>query len=244
MGRIMRSLLVSCVLFSLYLSTTAQSCAKYNFASNQVFSSCNDLPYLNSYLHWTYNPSSQTVQIAYRHSGASSSRWVAWAINPSSKGMVGSQALVAYQKSDGTIRAYTSPVTSYQTGLQEGDLSFPVSDLTATYSNNEFIIFATLKLQNLSSSVNQVWQEGPLSNDSPGMHPISGPNVQSIGTLNFLSGESGTTAGSGSVNSKIKKKNVSNHILSLLMSFFTHALFFFQFALFLFFPILGFQKFF
>lgn len=200
--------LVSCILFSVCLSATAQSCANYNFASsNQDFSSCSDLPYLNSHLHWKYSPSAETVQIAFRCTGVSSSRWVAWAINPTSHGMVGSQALVAYRKSDGTMRAYTSPVTSYQTGLQEGDLSFPVSDLTATYSNNEIIIFATLKLQNISSSVNQVWQEGPVSNDSPGMHPVSGANVQSVGTLNLLSGESGTTPGAGAMDTKIKKKN-------------------------------------
>lgn len=195
------------ILFSLLISfTSAQSCAKYNFANNNVFSTCSDLPYLNSYLHWTYNPPSQSLQIAFRRTGFSSSRWVAWAINPTSQGMVGSQALVAFQKSDGTMTAYTSPITSYRTGLQEGNLSFPVSDLSATYTNSEIIIFATLKLQNSSSILNQVWQEGPLSNDSPGMHSTTGPNVQSMGTLNLLSGESKTTT--GAVNSKIKEKNV------------------------------------
>lgn len=208
-------ILISCILFWVCLSATAQaqSCAKYNFASNQEFSACSDLPYLNSYVHWKYSPSSENVEIAFRSTGVSSSRWVAWAINPTTQGMVGSQALVAYQKSDGTMRAYTAPVTSYQTGLEEGDLSFPVSDLKATYSasNNEIIIFATLKLQNLSSSsVNHVWQQGPLSNGNPGMHPVSGANVQSMATLNLLSGESGATPGAGAVSSKLKNKNVSN----------------------------------
>ncbi|XP_027088505.2 cytochrome b561 and DOMON domain-containing protein At4g17280-like [Coffea arabica] len=187
-------------------STSAQSCSKYKFAGNKVFSTCSDLPYLNSYLHWTYSPSSQSLEIAFRCMGTSSSRWVSWAINPTSQGMVGSQSLVAFQKSDGTMRAYTSPIKGYQTRLQEGDLSFPVSDLSAIYSNNEMIIFATLKLQNSSSTLNQVWQEGPLSNDSPGMHPTTGPNVQSMGTLNLLSGESKTTAGASS--SKLKSKNI------------------------------------
>ncbi|KAI3456552.1 hypothetical protein Pfo_013215 [Paulownia fortunei] len=208
MGRMLRPVSILCVLFSLYISSSyGQSCAKYNFASNQIFSFCSDLPYLNSFLHWNYDRSAKTVKIAYRHTGVSSSRWVAWAINPSGQGMVGAQALVAFQKSDGTMRAYTAPVTGYQTQLQQGDLSFPVSDLTATYARNEMIIFATLKLDNLSSTVNQVWQEGPLSGDSPAMHPTTGPNVQSIGNLNLLSGGTGTTA--GAVNSKTKKRNVS-----------------------------------
>ncbi|GFZ03285.1 auxin-responsive family protein [Actinidia rufa] len=200
-----RPVLFCSILISLFLFSSAQSCNKYAFASNKVFSSCNDLPYLNSFLHWNYDTSSGTAQIAYRHTGITSSRWVAWAINPDSKGMVGSQALVAFQKSDGSMSVYTSPMNSYQTQLQKGDLSFAVSDLTATYSNNEIVIFATLKLPSNTTTVNQVWQDGPLSNDSPRSHDVSGANVQSMATLNLHSGQSGTT---GTANSKIKKKNI------------------------------------
>ncbi|GFZ04125.1 auxin-responsive family protein [Actinidia rufa] len=173
--------------------------------SNKVFSACNDLPYLDSFLHWTYDPSSGTAQIAFRHTGIASPRWVAWAINPEGKGMVGSQALVAFQKSDGTMSVYTSPVTSYRTQLQKGDLSFGVSDLSATYSNNEIVIFATLELPKNTTTVNQVWQDGPVLNDSPGTHDLSGANVQSMATLNLLSGQSATT---GTTNSKIRSKYI------------------------------------
>ncbi|XP_073312896.1 cytochrome b561 and DOMON domain-containing protein At5g47530-like [Primulina huaijiensis] len=207
MGKFLNPVLIVCVLFSLCVSSSsAQSCAEYSFSSNQIFRSCNDLPYLNSFLHWDFDQSTKTAKIAYRHTGVSPSRWVAWAINPSGQGMVGAQALVAFQNSDGTMRAYTAPVTSYQTGLQPGDLSFQVSDLTANYANNEIIIFATLNLGNLSSTVNQVWQEGPVSGASPSVHSTSGPNVQSMGTLNLLSGESGTSG--GAMNSKTKKRNI------------------------------------
>ncbi|KAK6139048.1 hypothetical protein DH2020_027215 [Rehmannia glutinosa] len=197
MGKTFKPVLIILVLFCLHTSSSyaQSSCASYNFARNQVFRFCNDLPYLNSFLHWNYDQSAKTVKIAYRHTGVSSSRWVAWAINPTGRGMVGAQALVAFQKADGTMRAYTAPVSGYQTQLQEGDLSFPVSDLSATYARNEMIIFATLKLDNLSSTVNQVWQEGPVSGDSPAMHSTTGPNVQSTGNLNLLSGATGTTGG-------------------------------------------------
>ncbi|KAL7243017.1 hypothetical protein ACSBR1_015429 [Camellia fascicularis] len=208
MAKMFRLMLLCSVSLALFLSSSAQSCAKYAFASNKVFSSCNDLPCLNSFLHWTYNPSSGTVQIAYRHTQITTSNWVAWAINPQSKGMVGSQALVAFQKSDGTMSVYTAPVTSYQTQLQKGDLSFGVSDLSATYSKNEIVIFATLQLANNSGTVNQVWQDGPVKNDAPGMHVTSGPNIQSMASLNFLSGQSGTAGGGGALNSRLKKKNV------------------------------------
>ncbi|GFQ00020.1 cytochrome b561 and DOMON domain-containing protein at5g47530 [Phtheirospermum japonicum] len=172
-----------------------------------IFTSCNDLPNLNSFLHWNYDQSATSLKIAYRHTGIASSRWIAWAINPTGRGMVGSQALVAYQRSDGAMRAYTSPVSSYQTPLQQGDLSFPVTDLSATYENNEMTIFATLKLDNFSSgSVNQVWQEGPVSGDSPGMHSTTGANVLSMGSLDLLSGKTGSIG--GGVGSRLKKKNI------------------------------------
>ncbi|KZV16051.1 cytochrome b561 and DOMON domain-containing protein-like, partial [Dorcoceras hygrometricum] len=204
--RMLRLVLIFSVLLSLHVFSYAQLCATHNFASNQVFGSCNDLPYLNSFLHWDYDQSDKTVKIAYRHRGVTSSNWVAWAINPNSRGMVGAQALVAFQKSDGTMRAYTAPIDSYQTQLQEGDLSFAVSDLSATYSGNEMVIFATLKLDNLSSIVNQVWQDGLLSSDSPVSHSTSGPNVQSVGTLDLISGEPGTRT--VVINSKTKRRNI------------------------------------
>ncbi|KAF2288846.1 hypothetical protein GH714_016954 [Hevea brasiliensis] len=190
---------------SMVLSSSAQKCSSYAFSSNQVFSACNDLPYLNSFLHWNYNSSSSKLQIAYRHSGISSSRWIAWAINPTSTGMVGSQSLVAFQQSDGTMKAYTSPISSYQTSLQEGKLSFEVSNLSATYSNNEMIIFATLGISSIgTTTVNQVWQEGPVSSDSPQVHSTTGANVQSMGTVNLLSGTVGASGG----NDKTRKRNI------------------------------------
>ncbi|XP_052182713.1 cytochrome b561 and DOMON domain-containing protein At5g47530 [Diospyros lotus] len=208
MATMCRFVLLCSTFLSVFFLTSAQSCVNYAFKNNKQFSACNDLPYLNSFLHWTYNPSSETLQIAFRHAGITSSRWVAWAINPQSKGMLGSQAIVAFQKSDGTMSVYTSPVTAYQTNLQQGDLSFPVSDLSATFSDNEIVIFATLQLPNNSSTVNQVWQDGPVSNGSPQTHDTSGANVQSMASLNLLSGQSAPAGGGGAGSSKIKKKNI------------------------------------
>ncbi|KAG6418979.1 hypothetical protein SASPL_121187 [Salvia splendens] len=205
-----RPALIPSLLFfiSLYTSSShAQSCTNYTFAGNQIFSHCADLPNLNSFLHWNYDESTKTVNIAYRHVTVAASRWVAWAINPTGRGMIGAQALVAFQKSDGTMRAYTSPVNSYQAQLAEGDLSFPVSDLSATFAGNEYTIFATLKLDNVSSTLSQVWQEGPLSGDYPAQHPTSGANVQSAGNLNLLSGQTGRTSGAV-IDSRTKKKNI------------------------------------
>lgn len=197
--------LLMCMILS---SSYAQTCSKYSFSSNRVFKSCNDLPVLNSYIHYNYDSSSGKLEIGYRQTRVSSSQWVSWAVNPTEQGMVGSQALVAYRQPDGKIRAYTSPITQYQTALAEGNLSFDVSDLTASYANDEMIIFATLGIQNRTTTLHQVWQQGPLSGNAPTIHSTTGPNVQSMGSLNLVSGQTAASAG-GAANSKLRNRNVS-----------------------------------
>ncbi|KAI8567305.1 hypothetical protein RHMOL_Rhmol02G0110900 [Rhododendron molle] len=118
---------------SLALSVAGgSSCSDSVFPNNQVFASCTDLPNLDSFLHWTYTPSSSTLDIAYRHSQVSSSSWVAWGINPTSRGMIGTQAIVAYQKPDGTMAVFTSPVDSYGTWSSKG-IMMPLGFMAARY---------------------------------------------------------------------------------------------------------------
>lgn len=206
-----RPIFLFCFLLSLFLSSSAQSCSNYAFSSNRAFTTCNSLPQLNAHLHWTYNPSRGTIDVAYRAT-QSSTGWVAWAINPTGLQMAGSQALVAYQSSSNGIRAYTTSVSSTMPSMQPGNLSFNVSGITAQYVSGEFIIFATVTLPSNKTTVNQVWQAGPLSNDAPSAHPTTGANVRSLGTLDLLSGL-GTTAGGG--NSRLRRKNVSSTFISV-----------------------------
>ncbi|KAJ4976484.1 hypothetical protein NE237_001590 [Protea cynaroides] len=206
MAPIFKPVLQFCVLISLFFSSSAQSCSSYTFSSsNGAFSKCGDLPVLNSYLHWTYNPSSGTVDIAYQHTGVSSSRWVAWAINPRSEKMDGAQALIAYQLSNGSMTAYTSSINGNSPSLQQRSLSFNVSNLSAELLNNEIIIYATVELPNNSSTVNHLWQDGPLLGNSPVGHQTSGDHLKSVESLNFLSGESNPISGG---NSRTRRKNV------------------------------------
>lgn len=203
-------LCLSVFIFIITESALAQTCSNYKFSSNRLFESCNDLPVLDSFLHYTYDSSSGNLQIAYRHTKLTFGKWVAWAVNPTSNGMVGSQAIVAYPQSDGTIRAYTSPISSYQTSLQEGGLSFNVSELSATYQNNEMVIFATLNLPLANgATINTVWQDGSLSGNNPLSHPTSGNNIRSVSNLNLVSGASASAARGGAGNSKLRKRNVS-----------------------------------
>lgn len=111
MDKSFRSVFIACVITSLLVSSSCaqQTCSSHSF-SDRFYTTCSDLPALNSFLHWTYNPSHNIVDLAFRHTWTSSSRWVAWGLNPSGQRMVGSQCLEAFQNSTGHIRAYTSPM--------------------------------------------------------------------------------------------------------------------------------------
>ena len=191
---------------TLITPSTAQ-CSSLAFSGNRVYNLCNSLPRLGSSLHWTYHQSNGSVDLAFR-APRSSPGWVAWGINPSSPRMIGTQALVAVVSASGNVTPYTSPLQvsdDYSPSMQRGNLSFNVSDISATYSGGVITIFATIFLPNNSTRVNQVWQSSSsLSGDVPSSHPQSGDNLLSRGTLNFLSGES--SAGGGS---NMWRKNVS-----------------------------------
>ena len=206
------ALALSALLFSsLWASTLAQTCGSYTFASsNQQFSSCSDLPHLNSFLHWTHDSATGQLRMAYRHTGVSSGTWVAWGINPSAAAMPGTQTLVAFPQSGTSPRVYKSPIAQgsqgYSTTLAEGDLSYNVTGLDATYENQEMIIFATWTLPAGTTTINQVWQAGPLSGSSPRQHGSATENLNSKAALDLASGTSLSTGGGSS---RQRKRNVS-----------------------------------
>ncbi|KAF5780556.1 putative DOMON domain-containing protein [Helianthus annuus] len=183
-----------CILISNLASSYAQqNCNNYAFSRNTIYATCVSLPVLNSHLHWNYHSSNSTVDLAFRHTGSDTSQWVAWALNINGQGMVGAQALVAVTGSNGSVQAYTSSVTSYSTGLQPSPLSFDVPSLTAERVNGDVVIYATLVLPRGGTRFNQVWQVGPVYNGAPGMHGLGADNRMSIGSVDFVSGE--TSAG-------------------------------------------------
>lgn len=181
------AILFLCTLASLFIISSAQTCSSFTFTSNRNFESCSDLPYLEAHLHWNYNPSTGKISIAYR-ARQSSQGWIAWAINPSGAGMIGAQALVAFRNTNGSMTAYPTSITSYNPSMLPASLSFKVSDISAEYSGNEMIIFAVLGPLGNATTVNHVWQAGrSVLSNIPQSHPISQPNLQSIGTVNFQS---------------------------------------------------------
>ncbi|KAK0591152.1 hypothetical protein LWI29_036231 [Acer saccharum] len=206
MERVSKSALFCSVLVALFLTSYAQqNCNSSTFANNKQYTVCRTLPVLSSSIHWTYHSSNNTVDLAFRKTGTSSSNWVAWALNPSGQQMAGSQCLVAHQNST-AIHAYTSPIGSGIPSLQQGSLSFEVPSISATLSGTEMTIYATLQLNSDLLSTNQVWQEGPMSGGVPASHPTSGNNVASVGTIDFRTGETTASSGGGS-NSRLRKRN-------------------------------------
>ncbi|KAK4437426.1 cytochrome and DOMON domain-containing protein [Sesamum alatum] len=190
-------------------SSCAQNCSDYRFSNNNIYTACNSLPALNSFLHWNYHQSSHTVDLAYRQTGVTASNWVAWSLNPGGGAMVGSQCLVAFRNSSGLLRAYTSPISSYGTQLEEGPLSFKVPRIAAEFTNNQMIIYATIELPNESTSFTHVWQHGALSGDTPLMHSTDGEHVRSVGTIDFATGLT-ADVGTATVGSRNRIRNVSS----------------------------------
>lgn len=181
--------ILACV--SLSSSSSSSSCHNHTFSSNRLFISCTHLPSLEAHLHWSYNPAlTQAVSIAFRAKQVPKG-WIAWAINPTSTGMVGSQALVAFLSPNGSMRAYTTPIASYNPSMLPANITVPISNISAEYVGNEMIIYAAVgPLQN-GTLVNHVWQAGAsISSNIPQIHSTSLPHLQSMGTIDFLSAPS------------------------------------------------------
>lgn len=161
-------------------------------------------------MHWNYDPKTSKIDVAFKKSNAGDSSWIAWAVNPNSKGMLGSQALIGYRKSDGSFKAYTSSITSYATILQESNIIFPVYNISGMHVNGSMMIFASLQLPQNVTLVNHVWQKGIVSNNGNlRSHALSGSNLQSFGTLDFKSGIISAKIGQKG-KSRTRMRNVSN----------------------------------
>lgn len=82
---------------------------------------------------------------------------------------------------------YSTAISSYTPDIKDGNLSFTVYSKSGELFNETMTIFATLELPGNSTTVNQVWQAGPLSNGVPAQHATTGDNIKSAGSIDFLS---------------------------------------------------------
>ncbi|XP_030472741.1 cytochrome b561 and DOMON domain-containing protein At3g25290-like [Syzygium oleosum] len=185
------SLLLSLSLLSLFLSPAlCLTCTSQKF-TNKVYANCIDLPRLGAYLHYTYNASNSSLAIAYLAAPASYGKWVAWAINPVSTGMIGAQALMALRLDNGSLVAKTYNCSSY-IAITESKLSFEVWDLSADEANGKMRVFASVKVPKDATSVNQVWNVGgAVIGNQPQVHSLSAANRESKGKLTLVSSRNG-----------------------------------------------------
>ncbi|KAK9057463.1 hypothetical protein SSX86_022298 [Deinandra increscens subsp. villosa] len=172
------------LLLLLLLTSPAHSltCSSQNL-SNNLYTNCTDLPTLNSSLHWTHVAKTSSLSIAFVAPPSKPDGWIAWGINPTGTGMAGSQALVAFKDSNGSMTVKTYDVVSYSS-LVEGEISFEVSDSRAEFSDGSMKIFATVKLPETMTEVNHVWQVGGAVKDgAPVKHEFQPENLNAKGKL-------------------------------------------------------------
>jgi len=178
MASLGNALLSVCLIGSLISQAQSLTCSSQTFPKRS-FAHCEDLPELGAFLHWTHDPKNSSLSIAFIATPPHEEGWVAWAVNPTHTGMIGAQALIASQ-SGGTPSVRTFNISSYSVVLPSHSLSFPVWDVAAECSQEQFTIFATVKVPEKTKSLNQVWQVGP------GVNPHSGiPKVHAFDSSNF-----------------------------------------------------------
>ncbi|GER54567.1 auxin-responsive family protein [Striga asiatica] len=199
--------LLSTLLVSRLPPASSAACTSETFSGRrQPYDSCLDLPTLDSRLHWSYDPAQSILDIAFTTQTAGPNGWVSWAINPTGRGMVGSQALAAFQGPDGqmTVRKYN--VSSYgPLGEESTRLWYDVREASAEFSGGLVRLFATLALPEKGlAAVNHVWQTGgSVTGGVPDRHAFGQGNLNSMGRLDLLTAQS-----TGKGGSTAEKRNV------------------------------------
>ncbi|CAN8324132.1 unnamed protein product [Cochlearia groenlandica] len=211
--RISLSFVISSLLISPAVSQSS-SCSSQTFSGHKSYPHCLNLPNLKAILHYSYDASNTTLSVVFSAPPSKSGGWIAWAINPKSTGMAGSQALVAYKDfKTGVASVTTLNIISYSS-LVPGNLSFNVWDVKAE-ETGDLRIYAKVKVPaDLASSgkVNHVWQVGPgvSPNGRIQPHDFNNPNLNSFGSLDLNGATTGgsVSGGGGVGNSRINKKNI------------------------------------
>ncbi|OEL24827.1 Cytochrome b561 and DOMON domain-containing protein [Dichanthelium oligosanthes] len=181
---------------------SAGACAAEKFSENRVFKACADLPHLGASVYWTYDAAASSLSVAFI-AAPPSGGWVAWGLNPSSDGMIGTQALVAVP-SGGAYEVQTYDISGTSPGSW-GKIAYQTSHLTAELgADGRVRMFGTLRLQNGTGEVNQVWQVGPFSGGAINIHDTKSDNMNAKGKLNLVTGASTAATGGGSI---LRKKN-------------------------------------
>lgn len=193
-------------LISILLTTVSSlKCSTQKLTETKLYPHCLDLPVLNSYLHYTHDPTNSTLSVVFIASPPSLAGWVSWGINPTGVGMAGAQVIVAF-KNNTAMGMKTLDLKSYKV-IIPGKLSFDVWDMKAEEDGDGFMkIFATVKVPVNVGVVNHVWQVGPTAMAGMvGPHEFNPPNLNSKGRLSL----NGSELSDVPVDFATKKKYVS-----------------------------------
>ncbi|KAL8496212.1 hypothetical protein ACS0TY_020069 [Phlomoides rotata] len=189
------SFLIVAVVVLLVSPALSLTCTSQTFSQQDTkFANCTDLPTLKAFLHWNYDPAAKpnpTLSIAFIAPPAKPDGWVAWALNPSATGMIGSQSLIAFKDTNGSIVVKTYNISSYGP-ISESKISYNVLKKSAESSRGVITIFATVALPAGITELNQVWQVGStVSNGVPAKHAFAQDNLGSKNTLQLVSNAAG-----------------------------------------------------
>ncbi|XP_061370930.1 auxin-induced in root cultures protein 12 [Gastrolobium bilobum] len=190
-------------------SHSAVTCASQKLPSNRTYANCTDLPTLGATLHFTYNATNSSLTVAYAASPPKSDGWVAWGINPTGGGMVGTQALMAF-KPNGTVVVQPFNLTSYKKIDPVKNLSLETWDIAAEEAGGVITIFAGVKLPEKADNFSHVWQVGPVNAGVPSVHEFKTENLQSRASLSTVVStaiEKGNTSSSGGGNTTATDKS-------------------------------------
>lgn len=202
---------------------TASSCpTSFNVSSGstskRAYTLCQSLPQLSATLSWTYHSGNGSVDLAFRAKPGSSTGWVAWGINPSGGGMVGTQALIALRLPNGTMACNTYNVTSKAAALVPSSISFTATHLSSVYENGMMTIFAKVVLPSNKTKVKQVWQVGSKTQGlDPSIHATANGNLNSLGSIDLAS--SNTTSTSSGSSASTSNASIARISLTALLFF-------------------------
>lgn len=196
MAKLLKVLFFLVFLCNVGYPSWAQTCTK-SFSSNRLFSSCKSLQQLNANFAWTYAPGNGSIRMAFTAKPDTSGGWVSWGINPSAAQMAGTQSLIAFKHSNGTLLVLTYNITeaTKSSPPEPSPIDFIVQDMAAEFLNNQITIFATWMLKNNQTTVNHVWNTGgQVQGVVPQSHAMSSANLASKGTIDLKSGVAITSA--------------------------------------------------
>ncbi|MCL7038312.1 hypothetical protein MKW94_021734 [Papaver nudicaule] len=189
--------------------STSTSCNEGYFLSKmgRNITHCKKLGTLGAEFGWNYhyndhhlpnNRSSAVVDIFFSAPPAGATGWVAWGVNPRSRHMAGTRALIGFKHLDGSMYLKTYNITR---DIKRGCKLLPsaieviVNEMDIEYlaESGYLTISATLTLPQEYNilKLNHVWQVGSLVTDfMPQMHGDTLENFDSAETIDLSSGKS------------------------------------------------------